>query len=670
MKRYMMLIFAVLALVKPYDVYSADNHNHHASNSLRSFLIGAIPLIPLAAYSYFTFNNNENPLVRELTQEESTGIYNNVASFLPLSRLKNRVIFDENVATDLEIDRLAATLCRTKTTAGKQQFINMVKHPITDPQELAQRKEFLEELDTNPQLFDQLNRIVQEISTLEKHLLHHFDLQSSVLQQMMGKGPTDAFFENLLYLCELFNLPGSLVLSQFALIIKENFTVKWTILLHALNSYVQLSLLDFHIHDIKHNIKELPETPWRSKLGHTLHIAGHCYEVFLGYLSASNVFNAPKAVHRLDKHVVDVGNAIALLSALSEIISESPALSKTAAGQRLINFFDDTTYKPKDVDNLLSALMNRLLVQHGSGPINTVLRWNEMGNSMSTYALLQRAKYTIAQLLAAVGTIDVYLSIIRLKKEYEQNGIPTTFVEFTTDDTITLVNAHNPLVNPATSVGNSFYLGSDKNRHAMITGPHGCGKTTFAKTLILTTYIGQVFTWVLAEYAAYSLVTGIGSYCDVIQRDEFSSFMAEEERVQKLKKISETIDRKGHFLVLADEMYAKTPQSVGEPLAYEALQILGAVPGLRLFATTHFEQPTKLEAETNGLFKNYQPKLKETLPGTFEIPYEIEEGIPAWWFENNDKIDGLGGKRTRFISWLRAKTAQKMAALLKAFPVI
>jgi hypothetical protein len=374
---------------------------------------------------------------------------------------------------------------------------------------------------------------------------------------------------------------------------------------------------------------------------------------FSAFSLYGSIANQWKIMATVDNHILAMAQAILYLNKLDNLMQSSPLLAKTPAAKALRSFFNDKTRSPI-MRELLEFLINRFIIETRYGVQSTTQRYWLMPSSMWAYDMLQQTKLYLAPVLKAVGTIDAYLSVVRLKKEYTALGIPTTYAQLNDQDEVILIDAHNPLVDPQHSVANSFGFGITQGRHAIFTGPHGCGKTTAMKTIATSEMLNQSTRLIFAKEAKLPIVTKLVTYFNIVDNlsEGVSSFMAEEQRMIELQEAINDLKSTDLLQIFCDEPYAKTIQLIGEDRVCKFGSMIAPLTNVRLFLATHFEKPALLEAETQGVIKNYQPGLNEPELGEFDPTYKIEEGAAQWWFNDAEK-------RERFITWLGKKVSKQ-----------
>ena len=620
--------------------------------SLIFFVITEPLLHAHAGLSHGTPSQGQQPLIRLLSKEEKQNIYLSAMNshYFPRS-IENPLITQASHAwKELDMDLLIEKLDRTILGIGAAEFKKLMQ-PITNIKTLKARAAFLQELDNNPELFEQLNNTIKAFSLFENNILHSFDHNSSILRAIYDEGVIESVFE-FFGLSNLAAIAHELCSFQ-SVLASSMIGIGWSI--YGLNKE-----MGHFGHDLK-NLKNLKDfhngslfvgkpVEMVKKGAHTVWMA---YSVFLllysGYKMSEWAYTSISIVPLVDDHIVAMAKAFMHLEDLSELINVSPTLKQSSIGKSVTRFFNAASFKPETVQQLISFLTTRLETEVESGPLASVQRTALklgmpylMTGSIAAYDLIQQTKSYFLPLFQDLGTLDAYLSIIRLKKEYEEKGIKTTWAQFTDDN--------------QESVANSFSFGSDQNRHAIFTGPHGCGKTTAMKTIAYTTAIlGQSILLVPAAKSVFTPLTSLVTYFNIVDSiaEGASSYTAEEDRMEELRTVITNLTPDSRVLALLDEPYSKTVPEVGQDGAYEFGQLVTSVNpqnNLRLLMSTHFEKPSQLEAETSGLIKNLQPEIHELEPGNFHPTFKIIDGAANWWFKNKDQ-------RKRFILWLRHKVS-------------
>ena len=125
--------------------------------------------------------------------------------------------------------------------------------------------------------------------------------------------------------------------------------------------------------------------------------------------------------------------------------------------------------------------------------------------------------------------------------------------------------------------------------------------------------------------------------------------MAEEKIMTEiLGNIKRSAREHYHILALIDEPYKGTVDVESAKRIYQFGKDIADFSQALVAIATHVKKPITLEADTGGIFGNYQVKIKEITPGVFERLFKIGKGPARWWFEDDEK-------RSRFIDWVKVK---------------
>ncbi len=339
-----------------------------------------------------------------------------------------------------------------------------------------------------------------------------------------------------------------------------------------------------------------------------------------------------------------MGEVFSRLEILKASYTRTPALQNSLFVRTLNAFFDEVKTNP----TLAYAYNTSLSRYHAE---STWWRYGyQLWSSLGAYDALCASRRHLYGALQALAQLDAYLSVVRLLRELQNHHLPVTLAAFRTGDGPSFVfeDLRHPLLS-YDSVANNFDFGGNRGFHAVITGPHACGKTTVMRAIGLAHVLGQSILLTFANKAEFVPLTGIETYMNVgdsIQEGR-SSFQAEHDRMAVLEKKLGALKKNDRILFLIDEPYAKTIQPVGAPRVANFLRraALREPPRAMIWTSTHYAEPATLEQETNGKIKNFQPLLNDSLMPT----YKVVEGAADWWF--NDAV-----KREQFIDYIIAPT--------------
>jgi DNA mismatch repair ATPase MutS len=221
-----------------------------------------------------------------------------------------------------------------------------------------------------------------------------------------------------------------------------------------------------------------------------------------------------------------------------------------------------------------------------------------------------------------------------------------TFAEFIDDTHVAcqLYEGWIPLITTDEVVHNSLTLGLRERTKLVITGPNGCGKSTFLKALGQAAVLAHSWGIVPAEEMKITPLSGIRT-CFSPEEDlhkGLSTFMAVDNRMQAIKKF--ITEHMQPTLVLIDEPWRGTVDEASAEYIYAFGKEIAETNSMLCIAT-HVKKPIELEAVTDD-FKNMHVAMHEHSDGLFERIFKLQDGPAYWWFDD-------AAKRGRFINWLR-----------------
>lgn len=606
---------------------------------LLSCLVGLLLTIPSVPDAFIVDDN-----IYHLTQDDQEKIINDlVTAFSPLSQASHGLDFHESAWKELDIDLLIAELDRTKTVIGKNRFKELLK-PLSDLKELEKRRTTFLQFTENGDLFNHLHDYIDQYQAYEWLLLSLFDDRSS--------------FEKYLSSLVLFN---------------KGYRTNNSFLAGSLTRLTQLievptafSLLYWYARALKEQVKEARSFAQQAERdGMPLPISCYIEKAFPIAINIAGFLKFVFAIHEVCNRFVVVNAAIRTLHGslihLASMVHNLESIEKMipkecepfhAVMQRWHRSLKPTSLYYHENFHVLIELLQDINFKKSTPSAQLDISFNIL---WKTYERVLNSKDCLAMLIEAYGIADAYLSVASLYKEYARKKLSLSWVTFEKGQApfYRLEGAYNPLVSQENIVMNSFVLGGNSvAKHMMLTGPHGCGKTTSMKSIAYAYILGQSILLVPAERAMLVPLTKIGTYLNITDnlKKGISSFMAEKKRMKELRELALNLKPEDICLMLIDEPYAKTLQVVGEERIYNFVYELYRIPQLMMLVATHFEKPACLETESHGCVENYQPELLEYTPGNFKRTFKILKGKAQWWFEDarrcDDFVDWLGDVKT------------------------
>lgn len=518
---------------------------------------------------------------------------------------------------ELNMPLLLEAVRRTKSQVGALTFEALLE-PIDDTAALKKRQELVRAL-MDDELFPQLDAFSKAFAKDEGLFLHIIDRIGA--QGDLLEGIPDMF--KGLY---------------------QNTSLKFLLTVHLMSTAMLTQGLAIEARHVVLDWRAMraPGERWVKKLWLGFNLLGQVSGLGVGvYFNFASLKLLLDKLPQADGFVVKMGQALGRLKALHDALQANPRLKDSPFAQKFAEFWSMSNPNLKSV---VEAVQTRSSYEEKSFAF---LRYWYMTDSLTNYDTLRRFPSSLAILLKASALLDAYLSVARLIREYREHGLAVSFASYKEGDApaFTFQSLGNPLLKK--TVPNDFELGLTEARHAVLTGPHACGKTTSMKSIAFAHILGQSLTIVPAEAATFVPLSSIRTYFNIGDKigEGLSSFMSEHKRMTELREVAESLGRNDRILMLVDEPYAKTIQTIGEPRVTNFLRDLSKVPHLMVILATHFEEPSSLEAETRGTVKNFQPEVQGLESLEFKPSYKIVGGAAQWWFKDREKRDA-------FIDWL------------------
>lgn len=274
---------------------------------------------------------------------------------------------------------------------------------------------------------------------------------------------------------------------------------------------------------------------------------------------------------------------------------------------------------------------------------------------LHAYRLMYERGHDFVPALEAVGLLDNFVAAAELMV----HGAPGAYCYVTLSDSslpvIKLKKFWSPLLDYAKAKVNDVELGIGGDANMMLTGPNGSGKSTNMKAIVLNVALAQTFGIAAAQEAEITPFQKIYTYLNVQEniQQSLSTFMAEARRLKQIEDSITKLPTGTRCLSIIDEGMTGTVASEGVARLCDVCCNICLVPGSTCILATHFEEPTKLEAETSGRWVNYHVEIAEPTPGNFVRLFTLKRGLNDWWFNDHQK-------RKRFIDWLVQLRAMKI----------
>jgi DNA mismatch repair protein MutS len=313
------------------------------------------------------------------------------------------------------------------------------------------------------------------------------------------------------------------------------------------------------------------------------------------------------------------------LNTLQNEVSNNEVLARSVPGlQNIETFLDRTNNKLKDLKTLLGLLKKRTFKKDKKSILFS------FGRVLAAYKLLDEVKDDFINVFEAVGELDAYLFASRLIKDSDDKT-PYCFAEFLDSDasSIKLKSCWNPLLDPKEVVTNDITIGSpQKAGSAIITGPNAGGKSTLMKSIAFSILMAQSFGVAPAkemEFTPFSYVDTHMAKTDDISKKQ-SSYMAEALHVKKIVDTLTKLPADKFGCVFMDELFNTTNPQEAPAIGLAIGKFLAKQNNVSTIISSHYSDLTKLEEESDGVFKNYHVTVDKNPDGSLLFPFKVVEG--------------------------------------------
>jgi hypothetical protein len=274
-------------------------------------------------------------------------------------------------------------------------------------------------------------------------------------------------------------------------------------------------------------------------------------------------------------------------------------------------------------------------------------------NLVAAYTCLESIKPALLAIYEFIGELDTYMGIATLIKTHASKTTePYCFVEWSTAQKpeLALTGFWNPLIEN-NSVVNSIRL-SNNNEHALLEGPHACGKSTITRAIAYNFTLIHTFGIAAAQQATSSIFDCFISYANITEDPilRLSGFDAQLREIIKLRETIQLHVAQGRrVFCFLDEPLTGTMEEAGAQELRVFCDFVAQQDNLVCLLATHFNNVTR-----PSQFKPHYMACDEAeLAGNFLRKYLVVNGKHPWWYQDENK-------RTRYITWMRAQARKQL----------
>ena len=562
-------------------------------------------------------NHEEKSIIQNLTDEELHRLIYKLFDGNDNNEEKPNII-TTNLLKDLDIftgdnnnfmNSVLNKINRTETTIGKIYLQKLLYRPIKDLKQLKTRQSIVKNILRCEILLDDLIEQLIIIKKTESSLIWFWkNLDQETLEHIKT-----VYFSDKLGLNKLNNYETSLsIYNDFSVIVSPILAI-FSPIIALIIPYIIINL----IIGISVNFKTYMKIAYsnlnigillgtRSNLPNIITKLWWGFTYFLGVKNsienATNRYNVIKILH---ERLNDVSNFVKACKNLSVIISNNSILEKTINNNYLDEFlkiFEDNTFNT--YPNIFS----------------------NKGKILTSFYRFSNNKSSIVSLLEYIGKLDAYIGIAKLYKEqFLRKKAKFCFVDYYVSNKpiIDAQGLWHPCLEHKKIVENNISI---ESKNLIITGPNAGGKSTFIKSLIISTLLSQTIGLAAAKTFKLTPFSYIDTYINVPDCKGFESlFEAEAHRCLKHIDKLNNFSQKEFSLVVMDEIFTGTNNKEGLAAAWAFCKKIGNYENSIGIITTHFHYLTNLE-KIEKKFVNYKINIKYN-DNKIIFPYKISKGI-------------------------------------------
>lgn len=344
----------------------------------------------------------------------------------------------------------------------------------------------------------------------------------------------------------------------------------------------------------------------------------------------------------LQKRMVSIARCISNIKKLADYWQGLPYFNEQP-------LFQQISLQLQDVNHPLGMLFQ--LLQKDTFAREKEI-WYSRGDVLLAHKQMLTAKDALVSLLQTVAITDGFMSIVDLysthKDAVDDQWCLASFIN-APQPVLHIEQGRLPLLHPH-AVANDCDLGnSPATSHMLITGPSGAGKSSYLK--MIGSAVSCAHSWTIVPARTMQL-TPFAHICTSFDPHEdiskgISTFMAQQQRLEKLKQKAGISGQDTYTLLLIDEPYRGTIEAEAEKRAYLLGQTITDNYYTLAVMACHLQEPIMLQEHT-GRWCNKHVVIQQLADFNFKCMYVIADG-PAWWWFNDLT------QRMKFIDWLLIK---------------
>lgn len=282
---------------------------------------------------------------------------------------------------------------------------------------------------------------------------------------------------------------------------------------------------------------------------------------------------------------------------------------------------------------------------NGHGPVNDLVNilstrtfkgassfFSLTGRVLEAYKLMGEVKDELVPCMVLLGELDACVAIAKLYKEFESRRVHYTWATYEQANRphMYALNFWNTMVDFQKVVVNTIELGRPGAESAeVVTGSNTGGKSTALKGIDIAAFFAQTLTIVPADRytcTPFGLLGTAMNIADDTARGK-SHYQSEVDRADMLSNYINDLNESKFGFVGVDELFTGASADENARSEYKVIHRWATNKYLCFIAATHFKDVlTQLESVTQGAVKNYKIDAIK-VEGVINRPFKLEPGI-------------------------------------------
>jgi DNA mismatch repair protein MutS len=500
---------------------------------------------------------------------------------------------------------------KTQTFFGENILKNVLLHPTYDIQILLKRREIIQHLSNNPQLFHQIKEKVTQISGEQKNILWFYqeldEFRKNIYDMIYFQYPYIDFINHrlnknstfllLLQTYKIFLIPIFTILTPILSIVIPLIIWKMT------GSKIPFSMI------CKLLYRVVFQTMWSTDSYKTLLLSFFSIGIWLFFyfqtlysqiIIAKQTYKIVKIIH---EKMHSIYKWITTIEELEEMGRNAGLDFNWIYSINNIHDGDNTGSKSGEYIYQTIKEMKKI-VDYGVFKDKHKLL-NHKGLILSQYYIFLKNREKMNDLLYYFGQVDLLQSIVSFANEQKYSLSKWTNASKNNRPILKIKNMWHPYFDSAKSIKNSLKMKKETIR--LITGPNAAGKSTYIKSGLLNILFAQTICIVPCKDLCITPFHNLFTYLHIPDvKGKQSLFQAEMMRNKEFLEALEKGEKNNQYtFMIMDELFSSTNYEEGVSAAYSILRKMATMGKNKTLTTSHFHELIELEKDTKKKIRNY-----------------------------------------------------------------